>query len=197
MPGSQCCHQPSHCQSNALITQCIFSRRSLLPGICCSSLSCETSSTVMSRRRCPFAPFAPDVMDLACRVGRAECHDTPGHSDHAAKADQRIAGDRQGRSSGPSGHRRRFPLPRSVPAPARQRPHHAGNAPIPPRSDKASARGVFRFSMRHKTTYRACREKLPCYPAKNPLAQPGVSICPYDQQVGAFLLREREQLRCA
>ena len=41
----------------------------------------------------------------------------------------------------------------------------------------------------------ACGEKLPCHAAKNPLAQPGVSICPYDQQVSAFLLRERQQLR--
>jgi hypothetical protein len=47
-------------------------------------------------------------------------------------------------------------------------------------------------SVRHQTTYRACGEKLPCHAAKNPLAQPGMSICPCDQQVGAFLLRERQ-----
>ena len=47
-------------------------------------------------------------------------------------------------------------------------------------------------SVRHQTTYRACGEKLPCHAAKNPLAQPGMSICPCDQQVGVFLLRERQ-----
>jgi hypothetical protein len=132
---------------------------------------------------------AKDVM-TPCRVGRAECHNTPGHSDHAAKADQRIAGDRQGRSSGPSGQGDFLCRGRSPPPHANVR---IMREMLPSRLALTERRhGHAPNSVRHQTTYRACGEKLPCHAAKNPLAQPGMSICPCDQQVGVFLLRERQ-----